>query len=241
MEQLQVFDFHNQELRTMNNGSGVWFNLNDVCEVLELNNPRQVKTRLKTDGVISNDIIDNLGRTQSATFINEPNLYKVIFQSRKEEAEQFQDWVYEEVLPQIRQSGRYSKPKSSTEIMRLHYEALEETNDRVDVVESKVDRLENQLKLETSEYNYIARILNRSVMTTIKQFGYSNSPEIKSEFYRDINYGLNSLCGVKTRTHIKQKDFNKAVDFLTSWVPSTAARMKAQQLSLDLDKEKENA
>lgn len=241
MNRMKVFDFNSHKVRTMNNGSDAWFNLNDVCEVLELRNPRQVKTRLKEDGVITNDVIDSLGRTQNATFINEPNLYKVIFQSRKEEAEQFQDWVYEEVLPQIRQTGEYSKPKSSTEIMRLHYEALEETNDRVDVVANKVDRLENQLKLETSEYNYIARILNRSVMTAIKQFGYSNSPEIKSEFYRDINYGLNSLCGVKTRTHIRQKDFNKAVDFLTSWVPSTAVRMKAEQLSIEFDKEKERA
>jgi len=241
MEQLQVFDFNANEVRTLKRDSEAWFNLSDVCKILDIKNPSDTRSRLKQDGVVTTEVIDRLGRNQNATFINEPNLYKVVFQSRKEEAEIFQDWVYEEVLPQIRQSGQYSKPKSSTEIMRLHYEALEETNDRVDVVENKVDRLENQLKLETSEYNYIGRVLNRAVMTTVNQFGYSKSPKIKSEFFKDINYGLNSLCGVKTRTHIKQKDFNKAVDFLTSWVPSTATRMKAQQLSLDLDKEKENA
>ena len=41
------------------------------------------------------------------TFITEPNLYKCIFQSRKKEAEAFQDWVCSEVLPSIRKTGGY--------------------------------------------------------------------------------------------------------------------------------------
>ena len=41
------------------------------------------------------------------SYIDEPNLYRCIFQSRKAEAEQFQDWVFEEVLPSIRRNGAY--------------------------------------------------------------------------------------------------------------------------------------
>lgn len=44
---------------------------------------------------------------QQMTFITEPNLYKCIFQSRKKEAEAFQDWVCSEVLPSIRKNGGY--------------------------------------------------------------------------------------------------------------------------------------
>lgn len=44
---------------------------------------------------------------QQMTFITEPNLYKCIFQSRKKEAEAFQDWVCSEVLPSIRKTGGY--------------------------------------------------------------------------------------------------------------------------------------
>ena len=46
------------------------------------------------------------------TYINEANLYKCIFQSRKPEAEKFQDWVYEEVLPSIRKHGVYATPQT---------------------------------------------------------------------------------------------------------------------------------
>ena len=44
---------------------------------------------------------------QKMIYIDEPNLYRCIFQSRKAEAEQFQNWVFEEVLPSIRRNGAY--------------------------------------------------------------------------------------------------------------------------------------
>jgi anti-repressor protein len=65
----------------------------------------RVKTRLKTDGVTTSKVIDRLGREQEAAFINEANLYKTIFQSRKDSAERFTDWVTSEVLPSIRKTG----------------------------------------------------------------------------------------------------------------------------------------
>ena len=65
----------------------------------------RVKTRLKTDVVTTSKVIDRLGREQEAAFINEANLYKTIFQSRKDSAERFTDWVTSEVLPSIRKTG----------------------------------------------------------------------------------------------------------------------------------------
>lgn len=108
MNELQIFknkDFG--EVRTSIINNEPYFNLNDVCRILEINNPSQAKTRLNGDGVISNEVIDNIGRRQQANFINESNLYKLIFQSRKPEAERFADWVTSEVLPTIRKHGAY--------------------------------------------------------------------------------------------------------------------------------------
>ncbi|MDE6117284.1 MAG: phage antirepressor [Duncaniella sp.] len=83
------------------------FCLADVCKALELKNVSDVKSRLKQNGVGTTEVIDSLGRSQQATFISEANLYKCIFQSRKPEAEKFQDWVCDEVLPSIRKTGGY--------------------------------------------------------------------------------------------------------------------------------------
>lgn len=85
------------------------FCLADVCKVLELTNPAMVKSRLSAKGISNTDTL-TAGGVQSMTYINEANLYKCIFQSRKPDAEKFQDWVCEEVLPSIGRTGTYISP-----------------------------------------------------------------------------------------------------------------------------------
>ena len=104
--ELQIFN--NSEfgqIRTVIVDSEPMFCLADVCRALELEQVSRVKARLKTDGVTTSKVIDRLGREQEAAFINEANRYKTIFQSRKDSAERFTDWVTSEVLPSIRKTG----------------------------------------------------------------------------------------------------------------------------------------
>lgn len=70
-------------------------------------NEKQVK-KLKNSDVDNSDIrrLNNAGEN----FLTEAGLYKLIFKSNREQAEQFQDWVTDEVLPQIRQTGSYLSP-----------------------------------------------------------------------------------------------------------------------------------
>lgn len=96
----------------MSDNNEPMFCLADVCKALELTNPAMVKSRLKGDGLSTAEVIDALGRTQNATFVSEANLYKCIFQSRASKAEQFQDWVCEDVLPSIRKTGGYIATKA---------------------------------------------------------------------------------------------------------------------------------
>ena len=108
MNELQIFK-NNEfgEVRTKVINNEPYFSLNDVCRILEIANPRNVKARLNGDGVHTMDGVDSLGRKADVTMINESNLYKLIFQSRKAEAERFADWVTSEVLPSIRKHGAY--------------------------------------------------------------------------------------------------------------------------------------
>lgn len=108
MKDLKIFE-NNEfgEVRTTVIDDEPYFSLNDVCRILEIKNPRDAKSRLNVDGVGSTDGVDSLGRRTDVTMINESNLYKLIFQSRKPEAERFADWVTSEVLPAIRKHGAY--------------------------------------------------------------------------------------------------------------------------------------
>lgn len=84
-----------------------WFRLKDVCEILGLSNITEVKKRLNGKGLSSIEVLTNGGK-QQALYIDEPNLYKAIMQSRKKEAEVFSDWIFYEVIPAIRKHGYYS-------------------------------------------------------------------------------------------------------------------------------------
>lgn len=108
MVNLKIFE-NNEfgEVRTTVIDDEPYFSLNDVCRILAIKNPRDAKSRLNIDGVGSTDGVDSLGRRTDVTMINESNLYKLIFQSRKPEAERFADWVTSEVLPAIRKHGAY--------------------------------------------------------------------------------------------------------------------------------------
>ena len=100
-------------------GVRLWFCLRDVCEVLELRTQKVVQ-RLEDDVLSKYPIVDSLGRTQQATFVNEDGLYDTILESRKPLAKKFRKWVTSEVLPSIRKHGGYMVAKadeSDEEIM----------------------------------------------------------------------------------------------------------------------------
>ncbi|EMG7890311.1 Bro-N domain-containing protein [Enterobacter hormaechei] len=121
MNALSVFSFQESHpVRVQVIAGEPWFCLKDVCDVLNIANSRRVASEvLDQNGVRKTYIIDSMSREQEAAFVNEPNLYRVIFRSNKPEARQFQNWVFNEVLPAIRKNGEYAfvepVPKSAGE------------------------------------------------------------------------------------------------------------------------------
>lgn len=112
MNDLEIFKFNNNEVRTKVIKNEPYFALADVCKILDIGNPSDVVYRLKKEGIELLERTDNLGfgrrRTYKMNFVNESNLYRCIFNSRKPEAEKFQDWVTSEMLPSIRKHGMYA-------------------------------------------------------------------------------------------------------------------------------------
>lgn len=113
METMQIFKNHKVEVFKWN--SLILFNPYDVGACLDLEessvrnylasmNEKQV-IKLKNLDVLNTDIrkLNNAGEK----FLTESGVYKLIFKSRKPEAEEFQCWVTDVVLPQIRKTGTY--------------------------------------------------------------------------------------------------------------------------------------
>ena len=103
--ELQVFNFNNNEVRTITKDNEPWWVLKDVCDVLELSNPSRVAQRLDEDEVTNFELG---GLSGTVNIINESGLYSVIIRSDKPQAKPFRKWVTSEVLPTIRKTGVYS-------------------------------------------------------------------------------------------------------------------------------------
>lgn len=108
-EHFKTFEYSGFLFRaTMENGEPL-FVANDICKALEYSNPRDALSRF-CKGVVKRDTL-SAGGMQETNFINEPDLYRLVFRSKKPEAEAFADFVYEVVLPSIRKTGQYSAQK----------------------------------------------------------------------------------------------------------------------------------
>lgn len=111
MSDLQIFNSEQfGKIRAVEVDGQPWFCLADVCRPLGLQ-AYKCRSRLKQEGILTRDTPTNSG-VQGMLWVNEGNLYRAIFQSKKPEAEAFTDWVTEEVLPALRRTGAYVVPSA---------------------------------------------------------------------------------------------------------------------------------
>lgn len=107
--EISIYNFNQNPIRTTSIDGQPYFCLVDACGALGLSNSRETKTQLSEAGVTKTYVSYESG-AKELTFINEPNLYRLIFRSNKPQAQAFADWVYSEVLPSIRKTGGYGVP-----------------------------------------------------------------------------------------------------------------------------------
>lgn len=118
MNELQIFTSDQfGEIRTLEDENGkVLFCGSDVARALGYANPRDAINRhCKAEGVVKRDGVSLTtnqygAMTEQVTemkFINEGNVYRLITHSKLPAAQQFESWVFDEVLPSIRRHGAY--------------------------------------------------------------------------------------------------------------------------------------
>lgn len=109
MSIVQIFSHNSKELRTAGAPDKPLFCLADVCKILEIKDASQAAERIPERSRCKIRVATGV-RFEDLWFVDEPGLYRLIFRSNKEEAVKFQDWVFEEVLPTIRKTGKYEMP-----------------------------------------------------------------------------------------------------------------------------------
>ena len=108
---VEVFEWNGQVLfNPYHCGECLELAESSIRDVVRKMNDKQV-IKLKNSDVVNSNIrkLNNAGEN----FLTESGVYKLIFKSKKKEAERFQDWVTDEVLPKIRKTGSYKNNQNS--------------------------------------------------------------------------------------------------------------------------------
>jgi anti-repressor protein len=113
--QLQVFNFGMNEVRTVMKDNEAWFVAKDVCDVLEITDSVVALRRIDEDEkcLIPTPHPQSNTKMMNVLAVNEYGLYTLVLGSRKPEAKQFKRWITHEVIPAIRKTGSYSMPTTS--------------------------------------------------------------------------------------------------------------------------------
>jgi prophage antirepressor-like protein len=195
---LVTFSFVSQSVRVNVIDDAPWFCLRDVCEVLAIQNPRQLD--LDEKGVCKTYTLTN-GGMQPLKFINEPNLYRVIFRSNKPEARKFQDWVFDTVLPTLRATGGFhTKP-----VALLTKAQRKEVTDQVKVA---VELIGYQDAAKHAIYSRLRKELGVEAVHHLTQEQFKPALAIIAESRRALQH-FNDVVGRTERTYVRSLAFGK--------------------------------
>lgn len=150
---LQIFENAQfGQIRTVGTSEQPLFCAADVCKALGYSNGRDAVARhCDEDDVVKHDTIDNLGRNQQTTFVNESGLYSLIMGSKLESAKEFKRWVTGEVLPSIRKQGGYMAARAD--------ETEEELMARAFIMaKATIDRQQQQLQEARQQLSIVSEI-----------------------------------------------------------------------------------
>jgi len=219
MNELQIFNYNDTPLRTVEKDGELWWALKDVCEALEIVDSKSVPRRLESDEVDKIPLQDSRGHTQETYIVNEPGLYNVILRSNKPEAKDFKRWVTHEVLPSIRQHGSYSVPAMSpAQLIAAQAQLLVDMEKRMDEVQGQTRALEAKVDTAMKAFSRPAEDhwksdMDKAVKELCAQMGWS-LPKFRGKLYAELEQTvgcnldarLRKLRERKRRTGMRYRD-----------------------------------
>lgn len=176
MKDIKIFE--KQEFGTMrtftDNDGKLWFCGSDAAKSLGYSNVRDALKR-HCKGVVKRDTPTN-GGIQSLSYISEGDVYRLIAHSKLPNAERFESWVFDEVVPSVVNTGGYIAGQEELSDADLMAKALLIAQKQIEQREQRINMLEtaNKKMLPDAEYGRSLQAKQGITTTSIaKEFGMS--------------------------------------------------------------------
>ena len=220
MTDLQIFK--NEELgevRGLEINGKPYVVASDVAKVLGYKKPNNaINTHCKYAALKQGIITDRLGRLQDALVIPEGDIYRLIIKSKLPKAQEFEEWVMDEVLPTIRKTGGYiDKNATPKQLKKLkdNIKELEEENARLDY------KLATHL-ISTKQVSLLGSIINYRAGLA----GAARADLVKKDMVRELRHKFS----ISAYGDLQEYQFNDAMNFINHY-PVTPDNTKVTRLA----------
>lgn len=192
MNELQIFKSEKfGEIEILVENGKEYFPATEVAKILGYKDPNKaINTHCKKDGWVIRPVIDRLGRMQEKKFINEGNLYRLIAKSNLPQAEVFESWVFDEVLPSIRKTGMYATDEllNNPDLAIKAFTRLKEEQEKRMQLEKQIEDQAPAVAFANSLSVSDDCILVREMAKLLKQKGINTGEDRLFKYFRANGY-----------------------------------------------------
>lgn len=226
---LQLFNFENQQVRTLTVNEEPYFVGKDVATILGYKNgSRDINTHVDEEDKLRYQI-STAGQMRDQILINESGLYSLILSSKLPTAKKFKHWVTSEVLPAIRKTGSYQLPQTPEELLSLTVQATNHLTKRMNTVEEDIDFLMNKSEVDEKQRFKLQKARSKRA---IEVCGGKDSNFYKNKsrkVFMALAHDFKEFFEIPRYDALCKEDFDKAIEFVHGWYPSVLLKRDIDQ------------
>ena len=229
--QLQLFNFEKQQVRTLLIKEEPYFVGKDVAKILGYSRTADaIKAHVDEEDKLTRQFTDS-GQRREMTIINESGLYSLILSSKLPNAKKFKRWVTSEVLPTIRKTGSYQLPQTPEGQIRLLLKSNVHLDERMTNVEEDIALLKNKSEIDSTQRFQLQKARNKRA---IEVCGGKESNFYKTrsrKVFMELAHDFKEYFEIPRYDALKKEDFDKAIEFVEGWYPSVLLKREIDEVN----------
>lgn len=214
--------FKGSEIRMIGNNTAPLFVASDVAKALGYKEPHKAVSR-HCKGGTKHPVLTN-GGTQDMIVIREPDVYRLVTNSKLPAAQAFENWVMEDVLPSIRNTGSYEVPKGIpfAELFTATAQLLEKQGETEAAITTLTEKIDLRMTLDYGQQLAIERAKKRRAEDLWKELSERPSDlyDSKAKLYGRFGSDIKRAFAVASYRDIRQNQFDEALSYVTHWRPA---------------------
>lgn len=221
MNQLtKVFD--GNEIRMIGNNATPLFVASDVAKALGYKEPHKAVNR-HCKGGMKHPVLTN-GGTQEMIVIREPDVYRLVTNSKLPAAQAFENWIMEDVLPSIRSTGSYEVPKDIpfAKLFQATAQLLEKQEETESAITVLTEKIDLRMTLDYGQQLAIEQAKKRRAEELWRELTEKPSDlyDTKGKLYGRFGSDIKRAFAVSSYRDIRQNQFEEALSYVKHWRPA---------------------